>query len=112
MVTLLPRHWQWLSTQGISPSAILRKLIDQARHDPKQQIDYLIRQHQNLTYRFCQALCGDLPNYENAMRALLASDETGFEDCTGDWPQDLAFRLRPCRSPFGRPLARSGDHID
>ena len=28
------------------------------------------------------------------MRALLAGDETGFEDCTGDWPQDLACRAQ------------------
>ncbi|MAK68885.1 MAG: hypothetical protein CME50_02785 [Halieaceae bacterium] len=105
MVTLLPRHWQWLSTQGISPSAILRKLIDQARHDPKQQIDYLIRHHQNLTYRFCQALCGDLPNYENAMRALLAGDETGFEDCTGDWPQDLACRAQALSKPIWQAVS-------
>ena len=44
-ITLLPRHWEWLSTQGSSPSAVLRKLIDQARHDPQQQVDDLIRQY-------------------------------------------------------------------
>jgi hypothetical protein len=99
-ITLLPRHWEWLSTQGSSPSAVLRKLIDQARHDPQQQIDDLIRHHQNLTYRFCQALCGDLPNYEDAMRALFASDENGFNGSTSDWPKDLACRAQALSKPI------------
>ena len=99
-ITLLPRHWEWLSTQGSSPSAVLRKLIDQARHDPQQQVDDLIRHHQNLTYRFCQALCGNLPNYEDAMRALFASDENGFNGSTSDWPQDLAYRARALAKPI------------
>lgn len=104
-ITLLPRHWEWLSTQGSSPSAVLRKLIDQARHDPQQQIDDLIRHHQNLTYRFCQALCGDLPNYEDAMRALFAGDETGFEDCTRDWPLDLACRAQSLSKPIWQAVS-------
>ena len=104
-ITLLPRHWEWLSTQGSSPSAVLRKLIDQARHDPQQQIDDLIRHHQNLTYRFCQTLCGDLPNYEDAMRALFAGDETGFEDCTRDWPQDLACRAQALSKPIWQAVS-------
>ena len=73
---------------------MLRKLTDQARHDPQQQVDNQIRHHQNLTYRFCQALCGDLPNYEEGMRALFARDEEGFEGCINDWPQDLAHRAQ------------------
>ena len=79
---------------------MLRKLIDQARHDPQQQIDDLIRHHQNLAYRFCQALCGDLPNYEDAMRALFASDENGFSGCIDDWPQDLAIRAHALSKPI------------
>ena len=99
-IALLPRHWEWLSTQGNSPSAVLRKLIDQARHDPQQQIDDMVRHHQNLAYQFCQALCGDLPNYEDAMRALFANDETGFKGCTSDWPQDLAGRAQALSKPI------------
>ena len=79
---------------------MLRKLIDQARHDPQQQIDDLIRHHQNLAYRFCQALCDDLPNYEEAMRALFARDETGVEGCTNDWPQDPAHRAQALSKPI------------
>ena len=84
---------------------MLRKLIDQARHDPQQQIDDLIRHHQNLAYRFCLALCGDLPNYEDAMRALFARDETGFGDCTSDWLQDLANRAQALSKPIWQAVS-------
>ena len=99
-ITLLQLNWEWLSTQGSSPSAVLLKLIDQARLAPQQQIDDLIGHHQNLAYRFCQALCGDMPNYEDVMRTLFAKDETGFENCTSDWPQDLAHRAQALSKPI------------
>ena len=79
---------------------MLSKLIEKAEHNPQQRINYLVRHHQNLPYPFCDALCGDLPNYEDAMRALLAGDEAGFEDCKGDWPRDLACRAQALSRPI------------
>ena len=105
-INLLPRHVEWLSTQASSPSAVIRKLIDRARHDPQQQTEDIVRHHQTLTYRFCQALCGDLPNYEDAMRALFASDENGFKGCIGDWPRDLAGRAQALSKPLWQAASR------
>ena len=105
-IKLLPRLVEWLSTQARSPSAVMRKLIDRARHVPRQQIEDIARHHQTLTYRFCQALCGDLPNYEDAIRALLASDENGFKDCIGAWPRDLAGRAQALTKPLWQAASR------
>jgi hypothetical protein len=35
------------------------------------------------------ALAGDLPNYEEALRALYASDLTRFKAQVAGWPKDL-----------------------
>ena len=93
-INLLPKHVEWLSTRAPSPSAVISKLIDRARHDPQQHIEDIVQHHETLTYRFCKAICGDLPNYEGAMRALFTSDENGFKGCIGDWPRDLAGRTQ------------------
>ncbi len=98
-IALLPRHWQWLSQQGDNASATLRRLIDEARRDPKQQADYACKQQQQLTYRFCQTLCGDFQGYEEALRALYAGDRDGFEAYTSAWPQDFASRARSIAEP-------------
>ncbi len=101
-ITLLPRHWDWLAQQQSSPAAVLRRLIDEARRDPYQRAASEIRHHQNLTYRFCQTLCGDLPSYEEALRALFARDESGFLTQTANWPSDLARQARQLAAPIWR----------
>lgn len=93
-ITLLPRHWQWLQSQADNPSATLRRLIDQARRDPEQQRADRQRQAQLLTYRFCQALCGDLAGFEESMRALYRQDKPAFFSHTENWPEDMATRAR------------------
>ena len=93
-VSLLPRHWQWLAQQGDNPSATLRRLIDDARRDPRRQANTARDHHRQLTYRFCKTLCGDLPGYEEALRALYANDRDGFEMHTSAWPKDFAYRAR------------------
>ena len=98
-ITLLPRHWQWLSQQGDNASATLRRLIDDARRNPRQQADDARKRQQQLVYRFCQTLCGDFPGYEEALRALYAGDRDGFETHTSTWPQDFACRARSIAEP-------------
>lgn len=93
-ISLLPRHWAWLASQSDNPSASLRRLIDQARRDPVQQEAHRQRDAQQTTYRFCQALCGDFPGFEEAMRALYRRDEAAFTTHTQSWPADLARRAR------------------
>src|SRR5476651_1288672 len=67
-VTLLPRHWDWLATQPGGASVALRKLVEEARSNPKM----LMRSAQDGVYRFATALVGDAPGYEEAIRALYA----------------------------------------
>lgn len=98
-VTLLPRHWQWLNSQPGSPSAALRRLIDNARRDPQQQAAAAVAYHQQLTYRFCQALCGDFSGYEEAMRALYAREQNAFVQQTSSWPEDFAARANALAVP-------------
>ena len=84
-VTLLPRHWEWLATQPGGASVTLRKLVEQARRDPKAEA----KRKQERVYNFIRAIAGDLAHYEEALRALFASNQVRFAELTAEWPQDL-----------------------
>lgn len=86
-VTLLPRHWDWLAAQPGGASVALRKLVEQARRDNDAQDQQ--RQRQEATYRFMSAMAGNLPGFEEATRALYASDRERFAQCVAPWPEDV-----------------------
>ncbi|WP_372785011.1 DUF2239 family protein [Phenylobacterium sp.] len=86
-VTLLPRHWDWLAIQPSGASAALRRLVDQARRATDDA--GAVREAQEVTYRVMTTLAGDLPGYEEATRALFASDRARFEGLIAAWPQDV-----------------------
>ena len=92
-VTLLPRHWDWLAARPGGASAALRRLVDQARRESGSGLE-MARKAQEATYRVMTALAGDLPGYEEATRALFASDRRRFEDLTAGWPADIARYVR------------------
>jgi hypothetical protein len=86
-VTLLPRHWDWLNSQSGGASVALRKLVEAARlaGDDKDR-----RRHaQEAAYRFMTALAGNLPDYEDATRALYAADPARFDASIAQWPADV-----------------------
>jgi hypothetical protein len=86
-VTLLPRHWDWLSAQPGGASVTLRRLVEEAR---KVTADGGRRRvAQEAAYRFMHALAGNLPDYEEATRALFAGDITRFEETLAHWPDDV-----------------------
>ncbi len=91
-VTLLPRHWAWLEAQRGGASAALRRLIDQARRDSAAHDR--IREAQDRGHRFMSAMAGDLPGYEEAMRALFAADRARFMQETERWPKDVRYYAR------------------
>ncbi|MBZ0059265.1 MULTISPECIES: DUF2239 family protein [unclassified Leclercia] len=97
-VTLLPRHWEWLATQPGGASATLRRLIDQARKTAKP-VDNK-RQRHDRAYHFMYEMAGDLPGYEEGIRALFADDEAAFTACIAGWPEDL--RRYALRLAFGK----------
>ena len=86
-VTLLPRHWQWLGVQPSGASAALRRLVDDARktHAGRDRR----RGAKERTYRFMQAVCGNLPGFEQAARLLFAHDRSAFAAQIHAWPTDV-----------------------
>jgi uncharacterized protein len=90
-VTLLPRHWDWLERQPDSASQVLRRLIDAARRaegDTDGAVPQKARAER--AYRVMASLAGDLPGYEEALRALFAGDAAAFVARIGNWPEDVA----------------------
>lgn len=86
-VTLLPRHWEWLEKQPGGASVTLRKLVDAARkHGAEHE---RIRSAQEATYRFMNAMAGDYPGFQEALRALYANNRERFEKEIADWPRDI-----------------------
>ena len=86
-VTLLPRHWAWLKSQPGGASVTLRKLVDKAQRENREQDQ--LRFAQEATYGFMQAIAGDEPHYEEASRALFAGDMKSFAEWIKDWPIDI-----------------------
>jgi hypothetical protein len=86
-VSLLPQHWEWLEQQSGGASAALRKLVEVARKQaPGEQ---RARLAMDATCRFLSAMAGNLPGYEEATRALYASDRIHFEELIREWPPDI-----------------------
>lgn len=86
-VTLLPQHWEWLALQPGGASVTLRKLIEEAKK--KNFSKDQIRQAQDAVYKFMHAMAGDLPNYEEALRAMYAYDTKQFKKMIAAWPKDI-----------------------
>jgi len=86
-VTLLPRHWEWLSGQPGGASVALRKLVEQGRRDSDGR-DRL-RRAQEAAYRFMSVMAGDRPGFEEAARALFAGDRARFDRLVKPWPADI-----------------------
>lgn len=81
-ITLLPRHWAWLDQQKGARSAVLRRLVESAmKSSTGPNLDAV--------YGAMSTLAGDLPNFEEASRALFARDAEAFEAQIQDWPGDL-----------------------
>lgn len=69
-ISLLPRHWEWLSRQSGGASATLRRLVEQARKQfPARDA---ARQATEATGSIMTVLAGDEAGYEEASRTLYA----------------------------------------
>lgn len=86
-VTLLPRHWEWLSAQPGGASVALRKLVEQARLTHGER-DKTRKAHER-AYYFMSAIAGDMPGFEEAARALFANDMRAFCELIAAWPSDV-----------------------
>jgi hypothetical protein len=86
-VTLLPRHWDWLTQQPGGASQALRRLVEQARKQDEGRT--VMRLAHERAYRFMSALAGDYPGFEEASRALFANDLPALNEVTEAWPKDV-----------------------
>ncbi|HEY8572854.1 DUF2239 family protein [Phenylobacterium sp.] len=91
-VTLLPRHWAWLATQPGGASAALRRLVETASRSGAQTD--LARARQDAAYRVMTSLAGDLPGYEEALRALFKGDREQLSQIISPWPKPVAEYVR------------------
>ncbi|GBF06802.1 hypothetical protein DAERI_100165 [Deinococcus aerius] len=98
-VTLLPRHWAWLDEQRGGASATLRRLIDEARRQGTPGQD--AARAAEAAGRVITALAGDLPNFEEASRALYGGQGERFAELTRAWPEDVRdYALRLAQPAF------------
>jgi uncharacterized protein len=86
-VSLLPRHWDWLQCQSGGASAALRRLVDDARKN--QGGNDRTRDVREAVGKFMWAMAGNLPNFEEASRALYAGDQEHLELMMCGWPEDI-----------------------
>jgi hypothetical protein len=86
-VTLLPRHWDWLSRQKGGASVAIRRLVDEARRTSEDRDR--VRLAQEAAFRFLSTMAGSKPHYEDALRALFGNDAHRFEQLIADWPADV-----------------------
>jgi hypothetical protein len=86
-VTLLPRHWEWLNAQPGGASVALRKLVEAARRANGDKDRS--RAARDAAYHFMSAMAGNLPQFEEACRALFAGDHRRFTTLIAAWPGDV-----------------------
>lgn len=101
-VTLLPRHWDWLASQSGGASVALRRLVEQARRNDQGDA----RQRNERAYHFMSVLAGNLPGFEEAIRALFANDLARLREHMADWPTDV--RDHALRLATGQSDTREG----
>lgn len=90
-VSLLPRHWEWLELEPQGISAAIRRLVDEARkREPDKQRARLARE---AAAKFMWGMAGDLPDFEEASRALYAKDGATLRTLVAKWPKDIRTHL-------------------
>lgn len=103
-VTLLPRHWDWLAVQRGGASVALRRLVEDARRAGGGDNP---RKAQETAYRFMSALAGDLPDFEEATRALFAGRTDAFEERMSNWPADVRSYALKLANPAKQDISLS-----
>ena len=86
-VSLLPRHWTWLADQPGGASAALRRLVEE-RMKASAGRDRA-RKAYDAAQRFAWAVAGNLPGFEEAMRALGRHEHDRFTELVAPWPPDV-----------------------
>lgn len=96
-VTLLPRHWDWLDAQPSGASAAMRRLVEEARLKSPSGLE--AKKAVEAVGWMLTSLAGDLPNYEEATRALYRKDFSTFLNLIVAWPGDVADQAASMLAP-------------
>jgi uncharacterized protein len=91
-VSLLPRHWEWLTEQPGGASVALRKLVEVARKENAGRDR--ARRCRDAAHKFMWAMAGDFEGFEEASRAFFAADYAGFNSIVEGWPTDVRDHAR------------------
>lgn len=86
-VTLLPRHWEWLSSRPGGASVTLRRLVESARKAGAEEDGR--RAARESAFRFMNAMAGDEAGFEEACRALFAEAPERFAEAVASWPAGI-----------------------
>jgi hypothetical protein len=105
-VSLLPRHWRWLAAQPGSASATLRRLVEEARR--RDHGATRARQARDAAGKFMWVVAGDLPDFEEASRALYADELDRLQALTDGWPRDVRAHLLRLVDDYRRLVATAG----
>jgi hypothetical protein len=90
-ISLLPRHWEWLEQQPNGISAAVRRLVDEARkREPGKERS---RRARDAASRVMWVMAGNLPDFEEASRALFAGDRAQLQRLMRKWPKDIRAHL-------------------
>jgi hypothetical protein len=100
-ISLLPRHWEWLEKQPQGISAALRRLVEEAKQ--KEPDKERARVARDAAGKFMWSMAGNLPDFEEASRALYAMDLDRFDKLIRRWPKDIRAHLRKL---MGSPLVK------
>ena len=93
-VTLLPRHWDWLAKQRGGASAALRRLVEAEMRRTPEPDRATAPAGRDAAYAFLSAIAGNLPGYEEAIRALYGDGGKGFAAAIAGWPEDIRDHAR------------------
>jgi len=91
-VTLLPGQWDWLNKQPGGASAALRRLVHEAKKEGKGKDR--ARQSQEAVYKFMTVMAGDLPGFEEALRAFYRKEGKRFSGLIEAWPKDIRAHVK------------------
>jgi hypothetical protein len=86
-ISLLPRHWDWLELQPQGASAAIRRLVDAARESDGGAAE--LRGNLQATGRVMTAVAGNLPGFEEALRALYADRLEDLRSTIESWPEGI-----------------------
>jgi len=90
-VSLLPRHWSWLSEQRGGASAMLRRLVELAKKN--ESSESIQRRVVDAAHRFLWDIAGDQPHFEELSRALYAAKLEEVTALSAGWPEGIRHQL-------------------